>query len=83
MSGTECGALRRMDIPVIPLPRFLYSCKSERCLLGQRLKASREVTIPLAFSKMRRNRTLQEFLEMAANPGPHNKVTGFFDDTDV
>lgn len=41
------------------------------------------MTIPLAFSKCEETGRYKNF-EMAANPGPHNKVTGFsFDDTDV
>lgn len=50
---------------------------------GQRLKASREVTIPLAFSKCEETGRYKNF-EMAAHPSDDNKVTGYsFDDTDV
>ena len=50
---------------------------------GQRLKASREVTIPLAFSKCEETGRYTNF-EKAANPSDSYKVEGYsFDDTDV
>lgn len=50
---------------------------------GQRLKASREVTIPLAFSKCEETGRYRNF-ENAASPSDTIKVTGYsFDDTDV
>ena len=50
---------------------------------GQRLKASREVTIPLAFSKCEETGRYDNFVK-AANPSDEYKVKGFpFDDTDV
>ena len=50
---------------------------------GQRLKASREVTIPLAFSKCEETGRYENFVK-AANPSDTYKVEGFsFDDTDV
>ncbi|HJV77002.1 MAG TPA: glycoside hydrolase family 127 protein, partial [Paludibacter sp.] len=50
---------------------------------GQRLKASREVTIPLAFSKCEETGRYQNFVK-AAHPSESYKVEGFsFDDTDV
>ena len=50
---------------------------------GQRLKASREVTIPLAFSKCEETGRYENFIK-AANPSEEYKVGGFsFDDTDV
>jgi Uncharacterized protein conserved in bacteria len=50
---------------------------------GQRLKASREVTIPLAFSKCEETGRYDNFVK-AANPSDEYKVVGFsFDDTDV
>ena len=50
---------------------------------GQRLKASREVTIPLAFSKCEETGRYQNFVK-AAHPSELYKVEGFsFDDTDV
>lgn len=50
---------------------------------GQRLKASREVTIPLAFSKCEETGRYQNFIN-AANPSDTIQVGGLaFDDTDV
>jgi DUF1680 family protein len=57
--------------------------ESDGCFWGQRLKASREVTIPLAFSKCEETGRYKNF-QMAAKPSEFNKVEGFtFDDTDV
>lgn len=50
---------------------------------GQRLKASREVTIPLAFSKCEETGRYENFVK-AAHPSEDYKVEGLaFDDTDV
>ena len=50
---------------------------------GQRLKASREVTIPLAFSKCEETGRYENFVK-AANPSDEYEVGGLaFDDTDV
>ena len=50
---------------------------------GQRLKASREVTIPLAFSKCEETGRYTNF-ERAAKPSDNYEVKGLsFDDTDV
>lgn len=50
---------------------------------GQRLRASREVTIPLAFQKCEESGRYENFIK-AANPSDTYKVEGFpFDDTDV
>ena len=50
---------------------------------GQRLQASREVTIPLAFSKCEETGRYESFIK-AAHPSDTYKVEGFsFDDTDV
>jgi len=50
---------------------------------SQRLKASREVTIPLAFSKCEETGRYKNF-EYAAHPDTTRKVGGYsFDDTDV
>ena len=50
---------------------------------GQRLKASREVTIPLAFSKCEETGRYENFVK-AAHPSEEYKVGGLaFDDTDV
>jgi DUF1680 family protein len=49
---------------------------------GQRLQASRKVTIPLAFSKCEETGRYENFIK-AAHPSDNNKVTGYsFDDTD-
>ena len=50
---------------------------------GQRLKTSREVTIPLAFRKSEETGRIKNF-EKAAHPSEDYKVEGFsFDDTDI
>ena len=50
---------------------------------GQRLEASRNVTIPLAFSKCEQTERYTNF-ERAAHPSDTNRPTAFpFDDTDV
>ncbi len=50
---------------------------------GQRLKASRDVTIPLAFSKCEETGRYQNFIN-ATHPSDTIKIGGFsFDDTDV
>lgn len=67
--------------PIDPVP--FTSVKVTDSFWGQRLKASREVTIPLAFSKCEETGRYKNF-EMAAHPSDDNKVTGYsFDDTDV
>lgn len=50
---------------------------------GQRIKAARDVTIPLAFSKCETEGRYENF-KKAAHPSDTNKCTAFtFDDTDV
>lgn len=67
--------------PVSPVP--FTSVKVNDGFWGQRLKASREVTIPLAFSKCEETGRYENFVK-AANPSEAYKVEGFsFDDTDV
>jgi len=67
--------------PITPVP--FTAVKVTDAFWGQRLKASREVTIPLAFSKCEETGRYKNFV-MAANPSEKNKVEGFtFDDTDV
>lgn len=64
-----------------PVP--FTSVKVDDSFWGQRLKASREVTIPLAFSKCEETGRYRNF-ELAAHPSDTTKVTGYsFDDTDV
>ena len=67
--------------PIDPVP--FTSVKVTDSFWGQRLKASREVTIPLAFSKCEETGRYQNFVR-AAHPCDTIKVGGFsFDDTDV
>jgi uncharacterized protein len=67
--------------PITPVP--FTAVKVTDMFWGQRLKASREVTIPLAFSKCEETGRYKNFV-MAATPSEKNKVEGFtFDDTDV
>ena len=67
--------------PITPVP-FTY-VKVTDSFWGQRLKASREVTIPLAFSKCEETGRYENFAK-AAHPSNDYKVEGFsFDDTDV
>lgn len=64
-------------------PVAFTSVKIDDPFWGQRLKASREVTIPLAFSKCEESGRYDNFVK-AANPSDSYKVEGFsFDDTDV
>ncbi len=67
--------------PIEPVP--FTSVKVTDSFWGQRLKASREVTIPLAFSKCEETGRYQNFVN-AAHPSDTIKVGGLaFDDTDV
>src|SRR5574344_1954433 len=64
-------------------PVSFTSVKVTDSFWGQRLKASREVTIPLAFSKCEETGRYQNFVN-AANPSDTIKVGGLAcDDTDV
>lgn len=67
--------------PIDPVP--FTSVKVTDSFWGQRLKASREVTIPLAFSKCEETGRYRNFIN-AAHPSDTIKVGGLaFDDTDV
>ena len=67
--------------PIDPVP--FTSVKVTDSFWGQRLQASREVTIPLAFSKCEETGRYESFIK-AAHPSDTYKVEGFsFDDTDV
>lgn len=67
--------------PIDPVP--FTSVKVTDNFWGQRLQASREVTIPLAFSKCEETGRYENFVK-AAHPSDTYKVEGFsFDDTDV
>ncbi|WP_026712623.1 glycoside hydrolase family 127 protein [Flavobacterium daejeonense] len=71
----------KVGYPISPVP--FTSVKVNDAFWGQRLQASREVTIPLAFSKCEETGRYKNF-QMAAHPSESNKVEGFtFDDTDV
>ncbi len=67
--------------PITPVP--FTAVKVGNGFWGQRLKASREVTIPLAFRKCEETGRYDNFVK-AAHPSENYKVGGFsFDDTDV
>ncbi len=67
--------------PIEPVP--FTSVEVTDAFWGQRLKASREVTVPLAFSKCEETGRYENFVK-AAHPSDDYKVGGFsFDDTDV
>lgn len=67
--------------PIDPVP--FTSVKVTDNFWGQRLQASREVTIPLTFSKCEETGRYENFVK-AAHPSDTYKVEGFsFDDTDV
>lgn len=67
--------------PIDPVP--FTSVKVTDHFWGQRLEASREVTIPLAFRKSEETGRIKNF-EKAAHPSEEYKVEGFsFDDTDI
>lgn len=67
--------------PIDPVP--FTSVKVSDNFWGQRLKASREVTIPLAFSKCEETGRYLNFIN-AAHPSDTIEVGGFsFDDTDA
>ncbi len=67
--------------PITPVP--FTSVKVSEGFWGQRLQASREVTIPLAFSKCEETGRYDNFVR-AAHPDENYQIGGFpFDDTDV
>ena len=67
--------------PFTPVP--FTAVKVTDSFWGQRLKANREVTIPLAFSKCEETGRYDNFVR-AAHPSDTIKVGGLpFDDTDV
>lgn len=67
--------------PITPVP--FTSVKVDGGFWGQRLDASRNVTIPLAFSKCEETGRYENFIK-AAHPSDTIKVGGLsFDDTDV
>ena len=77
------GAQNKIDggYPIDPVP--FTSVQVTDDFWGQRLKASREVTIPLAFSKCEETGRYKNF-EKAAHPSADYTFSGMvFDDTDV
>jgi len=79
--GLHAQVKQSVGYPISPVP--FTSVKVTDAFWGQRLKASREVTIPLAFSKCEETGRYKNFIN-AAHPSDTTKVTGFsFDDTDV
>ena len=86
----SCASDKKMSqsngYPITPVP--FTSVKVTDNFWGQRLQASREVTIPLAFSKCEETGRYQNFVEARQQmDADHNlgfRVVGFpFDDTDV
>jgi len=86
---TSCASEKRQSAPGYPItPVPFTDVKVSDGFWGQRLKASREVTIPLAFSKCEETGRYQNFVEarqqMDADHDLGFNVVGFpFDDTDI
>ncbi|MCF0201977.1 MAG: glycoside hydrolase family 127 protein [Bacteroidaceae bacterium] len=78
---TQAQKIKSAGYPIDPVP--FTSVKVTDAFWGQRLKASREVTIPLAFSKCEETGRYMNFVN-ATRPSDTIKVGGYsFDDTDV
>ncbi|GHT14832.1 hypothetical protein AGMMS4956_13440 [Bacteroidia bacterium] len=78
---TGFSQTKNSGYPINPVP--FTSVQVTDKFWGQRLDASREVTIPLAFGKCEETGRYENFYK-AAHPSPDYKVGGFsFDDTDV
>jgi DUF1680 family protein len=75
----------RDGYPITPVP-FTSVMVGNNSFWGQRLQASRDVTISLAFSKCKENGRYENFVK-AASPSEHydvSQIEGYpFDDTDV
>lgn len=81
LSGAAQVKSQAHGYPINPVP--FTSVKVTDSFWGQRLQASREVTIPLAFSKCEETGRYQNFVN-AAHPSDTIHVGGLaFDDTDV
>ncbi len=79
--GVQAQVKPHAGYPITPVP--FTSVKVNDVFWGQRLNASREVTIPLAFSKCEETGRYTNFVN-AAHPSDTIHVGGFsFDDTDV
>ena len=75
------GQSRSGGYPISPVP--FTSVNISDPFWGERLRASREVTIPLAFDKCEETGRYDNFVR-AVNPSPDYTIGGFsFDDTDV
>lgn len=80
-TGSVAQTANSHGYPITPVP--FTKVKVTDNFWGQRLQASRDVTIPLAFSKCEETGRYTNF-EKAANPSESYKVGGLsFDDTDV
>ena len=80
-SNNDQSSIVSSQYPIDPVP--FTSVKVDGGFWGQRLQASREVTVPLAFSKCEETGRYRNF-ENAAHPSDTIHVGGFsFDDTDV
>ena len=84
-SSVNAQAISNGVYPFTPVP-FTNVKVTKNTFWGDRLKAAREVTIPLAFSKCESEHRYKNF-EMAAHPSDTYDVSKFmgfsFDDTDV
>lgn len=81
-AGVHIGATTTVNgYPFEPVP--FTSVKITDSFWGERLRVSRDTTIPLAFRKCEESGRYENFVK-AANPSENYKVGGFpFDDTDV
>ena len=75
-------ATAQSGYPFTPVP-FTAVSVTDGTFWGQRLKAAREVTVPLAFSKCESEGRYKNFVQ-CQHPSPDYPPSGFsFDDTDV
>ena len=83
-AGMALGASAVSNAPGYPIsPVPFTSVHVSGPFWGDRIEASRNVTIPLAFEKCEENERYANF-DRAAHPSESYKVEGFsFDDTDV
>ena len=87
LQGAPADALAQAAYPIDPVP-FTSVKVAEDSFWGQRLKASRDVTIPLAFSKCESEGRYDNFVKAARQKNSAEnlgyEVSGYsFDDTDV
>ena len=75
-------AMAQSGYPITPVP-FTAVKVADGTFWGQRLRAAREVTVPLAFSKCESEGRYRNFVQ-CQHPSPDYPPSGFsFDDTDV